>query len=504
MWRRTYLFLVVLRLYLALSPSYIHPDEHFQGPEVIAGRVFGYASHLTWEFTSDSPIRSVFPLRIFYGLPLTLLKWICDGIGYHTISPATVYYTLRALMFVLSFVLEDWALDELIHIPKERRAAQMLVASSYVTWTFQNHTFSNSVETLIVLWCLVLINRIKEDKSHTRVLPSALLAFLCVLGTFNRITFPPFVLIPLLQLIPHFRHRPVSLLVMILTAAATLLFAVVTDTEWFLQKPVHLSQLRETAIITPLNNLLYNMDTSNLAEHGLHPYYQHVVANLPQLLGPALPLVFFSCRMGMPMYSAGFGIFALSCLKHQEARFLLPAVPLILSSIRVPRRMRNVWVTVWIIFNVCLGLLMGVFHQGGVVPAQLWVGKQEGTQQAFWWKTYSPPTYLLGDNHQGLITRDLMGMRGDKLLEELKVKVDCDAKSATLLLAPLSATFLDAYVTNNSTTTEVSDIALEEVWRYRNHLNLDDMDFGDDGVWPTLKRMIGRRGIGAWKVTKKC
>jgi hypothetical protein len=65
----------------------------------------------------------------------------------------------------LSFVLEDWALDELIHIPKDRRVAQMLVASSYVTWTFQNHTFSNSIETLIVLWCLVLINRIKEDKA---------------------------------------------------------------------------------------------------------------------------------------------------------------------------------------------------------------------------------------------------------------------------------------------------------------------------------------------------
>jgi phosphatidylinositol glycan class Z len=29
--------LAVLRLYLALSPSYIHPDEHFQGPEVVAG-----------------------------------------------------------------------------------------------------------------------------------------------------------------------------------------------------------------------------------------------------------------------------------------------------------------------------------------------------------------------------------------------------------------------------------------------------------------------------------
>lgn len=38
MWeRRTYLFLVLIRLWFALSPSYLHPDENFQGPEVIAG-----------------------------------------------------------------------------------------------------------------------------------------------------------------------------------------------------------------------------------------------------------------------------------------------------------------------------------------------------------------------------------------------------------------------------------------------------------------------------------
>ena len=37
MWRRTYLLLVLVRLWFALSPSYLHPDENFQGPEVIAG-----------------------------------------------------------------------------------------------------------------------------------------------------------------------------------------------------------------------------------------------------------------------------------------------------------------------------------------------------------------------------------------------------------------------------------------------------------------------------------
>jgi hypothetical protein len=37
MWRRAYLFLLLVRIYFALSPSYLHPDENFQGPEVIAG-----------------------------------------------------------------------------------------------------------------------------------------------------------------------------------------------------------------------------------------------------------------------------------------------------------------------------------------------------------------------------------------------------------------------------------------------------------------------------------
>ena len=37
MWRRTYLLLALVRLWFALSPSYLHPDENFQGPEVIAG-----------------------------------------------------------------------------------------------------------------------------------------------------------------------------------------------------------------------------------------------------------------------------------------------------------------------------------------------------------------------------------------------------------------------------------------------------------------------------------
>lgn len=163
MWRRTYLFLVLVRLWFALSPSYLHPDENFQGPEVIAGQIFSYPVRLTWEFTSEHPIRSVFPLWPVYGLPMLLLRWLWLGNGHDgDVAPITVFWSLRVLMFILSFVLQDWALHELVPSPRHRRVAVLLLASSYVTWTFQMHTFSNSIETLVVAWSLVLTERILD------------------------------------------------------------------------------------------------------------------------------------------------------------------------------------------------------------------------------------------------------------------------------------------------------------------------------------------------------
>jgi len=96
---------------------------------------------------------------------MLLLRWLWIGNGNDgEIPPIAVFWTLRVLMFALSFVLEDWALHELVQSPRHRRIAVLLVASSYVTWTYQTHTFSNSIETLAVAWSLVLIHRIVENK----------------------------------------------------------------------------------------------------------------------------------------------------------------------------------------------------------------------------------------------------------------------------------------------------------------------------------------------------
>ncbi|KAB5558689.1 glycosyltransferase family 22 protein [Coniochaeta sp. 2T2.1] len=515
MWRRTYLFLVLVRLWFALSPSYLHPDENFQGPEVIAGQIFSYPVRLTWEFTSENPIRSVFPLWPVYGLPMLLLRWLWIGNGNDgEIPPIAVFWTLRVLMFIISFVLEDWAIHELVQSPRHRRVAVLLVASSYVTWVYQTHTFSNSIETLIVAWSLVLIERIVATPQRSSFLASSILGAVAVFGVFNRITFPAFLLIPGFRLIPYFWNRPLHLTLLVSSALFTTVIAIALDTAFYTPHTIGWGDLLFRPVITPLNNLLYNMQPENLAQHGIHPWYQHLLFNLPQLIGPAALLLFTQPHLSLRLYSAVSGIFVLSIFQHQEARFLLPTIPLLLSSVRLPKKqgVLRAWVAGWVMFNVAFGILMGVYHQGGIVPAQVFLSKQPDATQAVWWKTYMPPVWLLNGKNEVLTTRDVMGVKGDLLLEELEKLATCDTpadrrsneylkeKNGTYLIAPLSADWLDPYLQNKG----LEGLRFREVWRNRHHLNLDDLDFAEDGVWNTLSRVVGRRGLAVWRVTKSC
>ena len=111
---------------------------------------------------------------------------------------------------MLTCVVEVWAFHELF--PSKLPAALLLTSSSYVTWTYQSHTFSNSVETVLVLWSLVLIQRILGTKEKDGAAGSmsgncGLLAIVVVFGTFNRITFPAWLVLPGLKLVPLVASR---------------------------------------------------------------------------------------------------------------------------------------------------------------------------------------------------------------------------------------------------------------------------------------------------------
>jgi phosphatidylinositol glycan class Z len=299
---------------------------------------------------------------------------------------------------------------------------------------------------------------------------------------------------------------------MLASAFFSLFLAIALDTDFYTPGYTSWSTLFSAPVITPLNNLRYNLESSNLALHGIHPRYQHLVANLPQLLGPAFILLCFRSRMTIRLVSAITGVLVLSIFQHQEARFLLPAIPLFLSSVQLPRNKRRLKLfgVVWVLFNSILGVLMGLYHQGGIVPTQFHIAQHVGdATEALWWKTYSPPVWLLDGKNEVLTTHDLMGIPGEEMLTQLEGLATCDGVggNGTYLVAPLSATFLDEYTSGtkgDEWRTRKHALRFEEVFTYRTHLNLDDLDFGGDGVWPTLQRVVGRRGLATWRVTKDC
>lgn len=299
-----------------------------------------------------------------------------------------------------------------------------------------------------------------------------------------------------------------------MAASVTAGVAITLDTAFYTSEPITWADLLNRPVITPLNNFKYNSDITNLADHGLHPWYQHLLANLPLLLGPATMLLFLRPHFSLRLYSALSGIFVLSLFQHQEARFILPAVPLILSSVQLPKNQSNLrlWTVAWVIFNIFFGVLMGIYHQGGIVPGQVFMSNQPDATTAVWWKTYSPPIWLLDGKNEFLQTRDVMGIQGEALYEQLSELATCDVpadrrnqeylkeNNGTYLIAPASAKWLDPYLPNKG----LEGLRFREVWRHSKHLNLDDLDFAEDGIWNTLSRVIGRRGLVAWRVTKSC
>ena len=251
------------------------------------------------------------------------------------------------------------------------------------------------------------------------------------------------------------------------------------------------------------------------------------------------------------------GAIILSAIPHQEPRFLLPCIPLLLTCVRLPDNKtwrRRFWMA-WGIFNAALGILMGIYHQGGVIPAQLSMADTIRTSllntnsdarhvEIHWWKTYPPSLYMLGQPFHNPITDDiveihtnpLLGANRSTLVSTLTDKLPLcnDQKSLltkftnalsngnptqVLLAAPFSAfrpehfaspvplvsNFTFTLPTNSTHEQENGKgLRLTHLETYRRHINLDDMDFGDDGVVATLSRVVGRRGLGVWKVEREC
>jgi len=184
------------------------------------------------------------------------------------------------------------------------------------------------------------------------------------------------------------------------------------------------------SFITPLNFFLYNIDSSNVANHGLHPRFTHGTVNMFVMFGPLALIFWIACFRGEETFAALTpsiehrfvnkvcftsmlsGLVFLSLSPHQEPRFLLPmVVPLSLTCGRVIAQKKSFRVF-WLFFNTILLIFFGFWHQGGVVPSMFKLGdvlcgscnntigeNSVGNMRALIFAhTYMPPTFLMKQN----------------------------------------------------------------------------------------------------------
>ncbi|CAF0756936.1 unnamed protein product [Didymodactylos carnosus] len=331
--------------------GYIHPDEHFQGPEIVYDDIFQGNMTRTHEFNSVNPLRSVSILYLLYWIPISILS-LLSSIFQLTIPFYVKLIVPRVSIFLLSLI-SDCVLYRLILLcfpslsNKEQCRVMFYYSSSYISLVYFTRTLSNSFEAFLFLFLIYSIlissslliddieiiemdtineenenNHDSDRNVHTLSTPtvihshrkfhrsmkelklikyshqsldisSVIIGIICSLGLFNRPTFAVFAFVPIMywfiKLIPYkycFRLFFLFTSAFVLTTLTLITF----DTFYFHKKIDILNLISSfqlpLLVISPLNFFLYNKNSKNLEEHGIHPPHLHFTVNAFILFGP--------------------------------------------------------------------------------------------------------------------------------------------------------------------------------------------------------------------------
>ena len=460
----SYVALAALRFAFVLSPGLIHPDEFAQSSQVMAAHILGNraaAASLPWEFSAiGAPFRSYFPPAATSGLAYaTMNKMLAPGF----FSPRFLLALPRLAMLALSFLsdLLTWKVAKSFFGERCARAAVLLRASSWISVVLASRTLSNTLELFaldVIFGLCVLPNELW---------PCAIAAA-AACGFFVRITFPAFAApVIVWAFARHARTRGLWSFASAATKSAFMFiiyaaFITCFDSAWHRRY----QDIRAPMISTPapLRNFMYNIDEENLANHGLHPRWTHLVVNCQVMFGPLFMYVFFAgLRYPLKQTKLWFAsiilpLAALSLFPHQEPRFLAPLLlPLSLAfSARCHRRgksARAFWIA-WTVHSVALSAFFGSLHQGGLLRAATTTSlstmissggdaiKNE-TLCVATWNTYPMPLHLLDLPNASRVTAINMGGASPRKVGQLLRDV-CGCAASTnecigVFLAPLES-----------------------------------------------------------------
>ncbi|CAG9854309.1 unnamed protein product [Phyllotreta striolata] len=464
---------ILVRILLVFLPQtgFIHPDEIFQSIEVLAGKILDVQHSPPWEFNVTTPIRSMTIPYFTVGLGYVFLrdcnflsKWLFNRA---LLTPYMLLVLPRLLVCIFSFVI-DHCLYKLCYNNNEKFYSRLIILnSSYVIIVYGTRTFSNTVE--LILFSLLLyfvcesltfsniLLRRKEyvnfrydrsksvsDKAKFHKLRLYLvsdsyrncfvISTITVFGFFNRPTFLAYAVIPiffwLYRGIGSKSVAPLTfysrILVFILFSIPSIIINVLFDSFYYgyltWGEVGVLDVSINNFVFTPLNFVRYNSKLDNLAKHGLHPRFLHVLVNVPLLFNVVgmfalwaigkylylcclrklsqLPSVrSIKCLMNLS-FVVPLGI--LSIFPHQEPRFLIPLIvplvylhamsifpepdrtlveaPKVPSVVQTKKKAPNtIFLKIWLFINLLFVILFGFLHQGGVIQATNYLSQRLDT-----------------------------------------------------------------------------------------------------------------------------
>jgi len=445
-WKFNYVMAIALRLIIVLtSTSFIHPDEHFQNSEIAIHDVFRQSSHpyRTWEWDplrlpghtlGGGPVRSIVPVWITSHVALYTLKFF-HAWGFMNISTRALVIFPRLILFLLSLLV-----DGLIFRQVRSRTVQLLHAFSLHSLLFVCRTFSNSLESILFSLVFLLSLSISNSKNPARLSSVIAWTLLNVFAVWVRVTYICFAF-PIVVMVGYTRLSRSFALPFTVGATALLGMPILIwlDSLYFGRWPT----------IAPISLLLYNLNPENLAQHGTHPRYLHLLVNGPIMFGPALWCIGW-CQIWtrlkhsptivkLSMASLISGTLMLSIQPHQEARFLLPlALPLTILCSRPTSKSRssNFRRMFWLfhlLHSVITVALFGYLHQGGVQSALENIPSE--TKILLSYKTFDVPTALITGARISKID-NLRGAGEDVLVRALCESVRLDEARQLVLLAP--------------------------------------------------------------------
>ena len=421
-----------------------------------------------------------------------------------------------------------WNLAEKLKSSPER--VTHLFASSYIALVFYTRTLSNSIESfLFILLLYAVSDTVNTPNGNDRGKPLAVIrrkmlahgaegisaenyfivALIIVVGIFNRPTFIVFAIVPyyywLFNVVPmryYVTHVAERLFYSGMCAISISSIYIIIESFYYGSCFFHLDPnftgftafLRQLTI-TPLNFLLYNTDSKNLAEHGIHPRFTHAIFNCPLLFGilgilALLEIIRLLVKIVLRRYvDMDKGrLFLLQCFviplvflsifPHQEPRFLIPLLaPL---SILYAEKVCNSCplYSMWIISNLFLALLFGALHQGGVVPSIFHLGQTLNSVDAsaslthshiIFFHTYMPPRHLLAiDVSKSITVHDLKGSQVSdikRLFDDINSRLNF-SNSNIYLVTPQTV--------GNTLCHELNWTSVNLISRFWPHISMED------------------------------